>query len=642
VGFLFTGILAGPHGLGLISGVHQVEIFAEIGVVLLLFTIGIEFSLKNLLLIKKAVFLGGSLQVLLTIIAAFLLTRSLHLSVVESIFVGFVVSLSSTAIVLKILQERAEVESPHGRTALAILIFQDLAVVPMMLIVPFLAGKAGQGEESLFLLLAKGVGIIIITAVSAKWLVPQGLYQIARTRSRELFLLSVLVICFAVAWLTHSLGLSLALGAFLAGLIISESEYSQHTLGNIIPFRDVFTSLFFVSIGMLLNLGFLVNQPEQVALIAVIIIVLKSLIICLTVAVLGLPLRTAIIVGLSLCQVGEFSFILAKTGLDHGLLTSDFYQLFLAVSVLTMGATPFIMTSAHQIAGVALRLPLPGKLKTGFSPLPRAPGSSHKEYRDHLIIIGFGLNGQNVVHAAKTAGVSYIIVDMNPETVRKKRAEGEPIFYGDATQEAVLDHAGVMNARVMVVVISDPVATRQITAASRRLNPKLYIIARTRFFQEMVPLSELGANEVIPEEFETSVEIFVRVLGRYLIPRDEIQRFVDEARAGGYKMFRSLSDKTAPLCDLQLHVPDLEISTIRASQGSRFVGKSLAEIELRKKFGVTILAIKRGSNILSDIESTTNILADDLLIIMGSPGKLAAVIEQFHHTGGEAGEKITA
>ncbi|MDH3929345.1 MAG: cation:proton antiporter, partial [Deltaproteobacteria bacterium] len=338
LGFLLTGILAGPYGFRLISAIHEVEILAEIGVVLLLFTIGVEFSLKEFVRMKKSVVLGGSLQVILTFLVSFAISIRLGRPFNEAVFIGFFISLSSTAIVLKILQEKAEFDSPHGRMALAVLIFQDIAVVPMILLTPLLVGEGAHLGKSLAFLALKGIGVFALVAASARWIVPALLYQIARSRSRELFLLSILVMCFGVAWLTYLAGLSLALGAFLAGLIISESEYGYHALGNVVPFRDVFTSLFFVSIGMLLDLGFLIKHPDQVALISVAVIISKTFIATTAVLFLGFPLRTAIIVGLTLCQVGEFSFILARVGVDSGLLVGDTFQLFLAVAVITMGA----------------------------------------------------------------------------------------------------------------------------------------------------------------------------------------------------------------------------------------------------------------------------------------------------------------
>jgi len=624
VGFLLAGILAGPYGLGLVKAVHEVELLAEVGVVLLLFTIGIELSLEKLLQIKKSVLMGGSIQVLLTFLITSVIARQLGQPIGNSIFIGFLISLSSTAIVLKLIQERAEVDSPHGRTTLGILIFQDIIIVPMILVTPLLAGATGEAGVSVPVLIAKGTGIIGLVIVSAKWIVPKVLYQIARTRSRELFLLSVVVICLAVAWLTSSAGLSLALGAFLAGLIISESEYSHQALGSILPFRDVFTSFFFVSIGMLLNVGFLFRHPGTIILIALGILFLKSIIAGFATVLLGFPFRTSILVGLALSQVGEFSFILSKTGVEHGLLSGNIYQMFLAFSVLSMAATPFIITLAPRLSDIILRLPLPKRLISGFYPVPEV---KVKVKKDHLIIIGFGINGKNVARAARLSGIPYAVIEMNPETVRTEQAQGEPIFYGDSTQEVVLQHANIKNARIAVTAINDPSATRRITEIIRRLNPKVHLIVRTCYLQEMKPLYELGANEVIPEEFETSVEIFTRVLAKYLIPRDEIEKLIAEIRSDGYEMFRSFYEKSLSVSDLKLQLPDVEISTLKIAEKSRLVGKSIAQVNLRKRFGVTVLAIRRNSQILSNPHADTQFLSDDTFVVLGLPEKIANLME---------------
>jgi len=622
VGYLLTGILVGPYGFGLVKAVHEVEILAEIGIVLLLFTIGIEFSLEKLLQIRKSVLMGGSLQVLLTFLAAFFITRWFGQAFAEAVFIGFLVALSSTAIVLKLIQERAEVDSPHGRTTLGILIFQDIIIVPMILVTPLLAGATGNLGESVLVLLAKGIGIILLVMVSTKWIVPQVLYQITRTRNQEIFLLSVVVICFGVAWLTFKAGLSLALGAFLAGLIISESEYSHQALGNILPFRDVFTSFFFVSIGMLLDVGFLFQQPGTIVLTALGILVLKSIIACFATVLLGLPLRTSILVGLALSQVGEFSFILSRTGVEHGLLAGNIYQIFLAFSVLSMAATPFIITLAPRAADIILRLPLPKRLISGFSSVSEINVEGKK---DHLIIIGFGVNGKNVARAARLSGIPYAVIEMNPETVRNEQAQGEPIYYGDSTQEVVLQHANIKDARIVVTAINDAAATRRIIEIIRRLNQKVYLIVRTRYFQEMKPLYELGANEVIPEEFETSVEIFTRVLAKYLIPKDKIEGLIAEIRSDGYEMFRSLYRKSSSVSDLKFQLPNVEISTLRVVERSPLVGKSLAEIELRNKYGVTVLAIRRNSQILSNPNVNMPLCANDVLSVLGPPDRIAEV-----------------
>ncbi len=631
VGLLLTGILAGPHGFGLIGAVHEVEVLAEVGVILLLFSIGIEFSFKKLIEIKNQVIVGGSLQVGLTVVAVFLISRLLGLSAPDAVFLGFLISLSSTAIVLRLIQERAEVNTPHGRTSLGILLYQDVIIVPMLLITPMLAGNQSSGIDSdIFVLAAKGIAIVILVPVAAKWLMPWLLYQVARTRSKELFLLSIVTNCFAIAWLTSSAGLSLALGAFIAGLIISESEYSHQALGNILPFRNVFTSFFFVSIGMLLDTSYIVNNLLIILAAVGGILILKALFASIAVLLMGFPLRSGILTGLSLCQVGEFSFILSRTGVEYGIL-ADHYQLFLAVAVLTMAMTPFIIAFAPHFADRILQISLPQKLKTGF--WPETEKNNHKKLQQHLVIIGFGFNGRNVAHAARIKGIPYKIIEMSPDTVKKEREKGEPIFYGDAIHEEVLRHADIEDATVVVVAINDPAATRGIVEGVRNLTGKAHLIVRTRYNTEMQPIYDLGANEVIPEEFETSVEICSRVLTKYLIPRDEIDKLVIQLRSDGYEMFRKLSEESSPFSSLDLHLLQVEVESIRVEDGSMIAGKSLIELELRKKHGVTVLAVRRGSQVFPNPEADMPFLGDDLLYVVGTSEKLYEIRRLFKSQG---------
>ena len=626
VGLFITGILAGPHGLGLISAVEEVETMAEIGVVLLLFTIGIEFSFQRLMQIKRSILVGGSIQVVLTIVVTTALAIRLGQPTGQAVFIGFLVSLSSTAIVLRIIQERAEVDSPHGRTSLAILIFQDIIIVAMILAVPVLAGETTDVGLSILLMLAKGAAIIGVVFISAKYVVPQVLFQMARTQSRELFLLTIILICLGVAWMTANAGLSLALGAFLAGLVISESEYSHQALGNILPFRDVFTSFFFISTGMLLNISVLLDRPGEFALLLLGLLALKSLIAGSAAMLLGLPLRAAILVGLSLSQIGEFSFILSKVGLDHGLLDSAVFQTFLTVSVLSMALTPFIIARGPRWADALLRLPWPRRLAAGTFTVPE-PKS--EDLKHHLVIVGFGVTGRNVARAARAARIPYGIIEMNPEIVRDEQARDEPIHYGDATQEAVLERVKIDSARIIVIVINDPTTTRRIAATVRRLNPTGHIIVRTRYLHEVKPLHNLGANEVIPEEFETSIEIFTRVLTNYLVPREDIEKLVSEVRSDGYEMFRRLSAEATIISGHQLHLPNVEIVALRIAPDSALAGKNLAELRLRKQYQVTVLAIRRDSEIISNPTIDIPFEVNDVLFVLGTPEKIAEAADLF-------------
>ena len=624
VGFLITGALAGPHGLGLIGAeyVHDIEILAELGVVLLLFTIGIEFSLTNLMKIKRAVLLGGSLQVGLTLLLVAAVSVVLGVGLSRAVFYGFLVALSSTAIVMKIMQQRAEVTTHHGRTALGVLIYQDIIIVPMMLLTPILAGQSANVGSEVLLLVVKTAGLVALVYIGAKWLVPAFLHEIARTRSRELFLLTILLLGLGVAWLTASLGLSLALGAFLAGLTISESEYSHQAFGNIMPVRDIFTSFFFVSIGMLLSLDYLLAHPLMIAMIVSLVIFVKFLVSGASAILLGLPFDTAVMIGLVLGQVGEFSFVLAKLGTDYGLLQGERYQMFLSVTVLSMAAAPFIIMAAPAVSRMLTRhLPLPYSLLRGLRAVPDPEVS---DISGHLIIVGMGINGRNLTRAARFAGIPYVVIELNADTVREEQEKGEPIFFGDAGQEPVLQHARVETARALVVTVGDPASLYGIIDNARRLNPEIYLVIRTRFVDNVDDLYAAGADEVIPEEFETSIEILNRVLMKYLIPKEDIERLTAELRAAGYDMFRSYQiSSPAGIHDLKQHIPEIEISAVRVRENAPIAGKTLQSVALRRDYGINLLAIKRGGETIYNLDPDTVIEDGDVLFLMGDREKMA-------------------
>ncbi|MDQ3393457.1 MAG: cation:proton antiporter [Bacteroidota bacterium] len=630
LGFLLTGIIAGPYGLSLVTATHEVEILAEIGVIMLLFIIGMEFSLKSLVAIKRTVLIGGTTQVVLTILVVAGLSSFFGYSWNEAVFIGFLFSLSSTAIVLKLLQEKAEINSPHGKAILAILIFQDIIVVPMMLFTPMIAGETDNLAFSLLLLAVKGIVVLIVVYVSARFVVPRLLYSIAQTKSNELFILSIVVICFAVAWLTSSIGLSLALGAFMAGLIISESEYSHQATSHILPFHEIFTSFFFVSIGMLLDLHFLVNHLAIVLLLVIVTLIIKGLIAGIATILLGFPARTVALVGLSLFQVGEFAFILSISGIQAGLLDEITNQYFLSVSLVTMAITPFVLNHYHSISRMIVKLVV--RNKTQLDPTKvnaRLAGfEEKKEYNDHIVIIGYGINGKNVAYAAKNAHIPYVILELNAQTVRQERAKGEPIIYGDAIQSGILAHINIQKARVVVIAISDPVATKRIIANIREFSSRIYIIVRTRFVSEMELNYQLGADEVIPEEFETSIEIFTRVLTKYLVPKNKIEEFVRNIRADNYEMFRSLSTNGDKANNFELELPDVQIATLNVQQSKNaIVGRTLNDSNIRNKFGVTIVGIKRGDLLIDDIKAQTQLLQDDILYVFGKSDQ----IERFNN-----------
>lgn len=595
VGFLLTGALCGPHGLGLVGEVHLVEVLAEVGVIFLLFCIGVEFSLEKLVRYKDAVFGGGSIQVLLTIALVAVLGLMYGFDPQKSVFLGFLAALSSTAIVLSLLQERAEGESPYGRFTTTVLIFQDLAVVPMMLLLPMMAGVSGSVTNTVLALAIKLAGVFLLVYVCSRWVVPFVLEQVVRTRSQVLFLTTTMGLCFSVASLTYSMGLSLSLGAFIAGAIVSDSEYSVNALGGILPFKDVFVSFFFVSVGMLLSLGFVASNPGLVLVVTLVILVLKALVAWVSAVVMGRSGHSAVISGLQLSQVGEFSFVLAGVGMSHGMITEQGYQLFLAASVLTMLATPFLFNVAPALADRAMKLP--GLRNWAVFRRRDIAEPAGEKLKDHLIISGFGLGGRNIARAAEVAGIPYVVLDVNAETVTRERKAGRNIHYGDASLPEVLRHAEAEQARVLAITVSDAAGTRRIVDVAHRLNPALHIIVRTRFHSEMKDLYGLGAAEVVPEDLESSMELFSRVLARYLVPHAEVERFSEVIRAEGYGSFMENSGKEpSPLIKFG-RFSDMDLTVLTVCEDAPLAGATLEQIALRKEHGLTAVAVMRGEEL---------------------------------------------
>ncbi|MEN7551101.1 cation:proton antiporter [Rapidithrix thailandica] len=626
MGFLLTGIIAGPHGLSLIKGVHEVELLSEIGVIFLLFVIGIEFSLKGLSSIKNTVFWGGLLQVGGTILTTAVCAKLMGLSLKEAIFMGFLLSLSSTAIVLKLLQERGEITSPHGRIAVAILIFQDLIVVPMMLFTPLLSGHTDNALETLLIMLAKVTAFIAVVILMARYFVPAILHLVVTSKSRELFIITVVGLCFATAWFTASVGLSLALGAFFAGLIISESDYSHQATANILPFREIFISFFFVSVGMLLDLKFFIQHIAVIHLLAFAAIFLKGSIAAIAVFILGYPPRTIFQTAFSVFQIGEFAFLLSATGMQYGLIPESTYQYFLAISIISMGATPFMMNYSSRIADFLIKAPLPKTVRERLSTYTKAKveaAQAHADLHDHLVIVGYGINGENVAKAAKQAQIPYIIIELDPGKIRKAKLRDENVIFGDAADETILKHVFIHKARVVVIAISDSDTTQAIVNRIRQFTDTAYIIVRTRYLRDIEQYLRQGADEVIPEEFETSIEIFTRVLRQYLVPDNEIQGFINHIRSDNYDMLRNISGLSQNSSVFPLHIPDIEIATLPVQQGpNKIIGKSVYESGLRTHYGITVLAIKRGSKFITNIHPETQIKQDDLLYVFGSPDNI--------------------
>jgi len=614
VGFLLTGVILGKDVLNLVKSHEEIEVIAELGVILILFSIGIEFSVNKLLSLKKEIIIGGGLQVGLTIAAVYGIMLALGFESNTALFVGFLVALSSTAIVLNIYQSRGEIDSLNGKLALSILIFQDIIIVPMMLFTPIIAGEAGDIWTAIFTLFLKIIGVLIFLFVSIKYLMPVLIYQIAKTRIRELFLMATIMICLIVVFISYELGLSLALGAFLAGLIISETEYNHQALGNIIPFKDVFASFFFVSVGVLLDLSFVYNNLLILFLILSSVIAIKIFTAGTAVAILKYPPRIAVLVAFSLAQIGEFSFVLSAVGIQYNLVDTELYQYFLGIAVISMTLTPLQFAVAPYFADKIKHI----HFFNGKNFIH--PQNKPKEKKSaHLVIIGYGLNGKNLTLAAEYANIPYVIIDSNPDNYKRLSAQNKSIVFGDATSHEVMEHACIDTAKVCVIAISDPNAIFAMIKLVKSINPAIHLIVRTRYIAQMEYLYSLGADKVIPEEFETAVEIFTRVLTHYLVPEDEIHTFIDQIRNDGYQMLRSSS--AGYLEPMILHIPNFEIKAVRVDEQCGLTGVALKDSNLRQKYNATLLGVRRKETIFSHPEPSFIFESDDVMLLFTASDK---------------------
>ena len=618
VGFLLTGIAIGPNALGLVAQPDSVASLAEVGVVLLLFAIGLELSLSRIVRMGQWVVRGGGVQVLLTVAivagAALALGTPLRLA----IFFGALFALSSTAIVLKLFNDRGELDSPHGRVVVAILLFQDLCVVPLMLVTPLLAGSSPSAGDATRTIILSFV-VVATLILGGRLFVPRALRKIAELRNREIFTLSVVFIGLGAAYVTSAFGMSLALGAFLAGLIISESDYGLQALSDVLPFRDTFSGIFFISVGMLLDLRYVSTHLIGVLSTTAAVIVVKILIVMAVVRLLKRSIRVGVMSGFALAQVGEFSFVLASSGVALGLLGADEYQLFLGASVLSMLAAPFVIGVSDRVGEWATRT-----TKRVHVIIPTMEMPAVRALRDHVIIIGYGLNGHNLALALASAQIPFVVLEQNGQLVRRARLERVPIFFGDGTRAEVLEKVGIEHARVLVFAIAAPAEERRGVAVARHLSSHVRIVVRTRYVSEIEELRRLGADEVVPEELETSVEIFARVLRRYGVEVNRIRRLVDEVRGDHYGMFLTrersvtsrIGDALAPLGER------VRLQTVVVEDGVLAVDNSPASLGLRKTTGATVIAVVRSGSVTYSPEPTWTFSVGDEVLLVGDAAAL--------------------
>lgn len=628
-GFLLAGVLIGPNALGLVQDQSLVDMLAEIGIILLLFTIGIEFSLEKLARIRSAIFIGGGLQVLLSIVSVLGILILLNVDWKVGIYTGFLVALSSTAIILGLLSEQKKTDTPVGRLSLAVLIFQDFAIIAMVLLVPLLSGESGSPMD-IMIVLGKAVLLIIGIVLLARKIVPWILDKVAQTRRQELFLLTVMAICFGTAALTNMADVSLALGAFLAGLVVSESHYSDHALSEILPLKTIFNAVFFVSVGMLLDVKFVLQYPLLLLGIVSGVLLLKFVLSSISLLVLGYPVRIAAAAGIVLAQLGEFSFVLERVGRNAGLSPGGFgeigSQMFIAVSVILMLLTPLFLSISPKVGELLSKTPLKRigvKRKKSSEPKPDIT------LEDHVILVGYGPAGRNLVRTFVETSIPFVVIEMNPKSVNEMREQNIKAIYGDATRTHILEHAQIHKAKLCVIAINEPDANPRIIKLAKYLNPTLQVIVRTRYLAQAEAMEAAGADIVVPEEMETTVRLFSSVLNAYMIPEEEIQQHIQELRAEDYQILRGSIQEAHLMVLKGLDEEGLHTRAVLVRKGSYAAGKTLAELMLRNKYEITVLTVQRGDKNIGNPAGPFKLEAGDRLVMVGLATRFADAAEVF-------------
>ncbi|MBW4636524.1 MAG: cation:proton antiporter [Iphinoe sp. HA4291-MV1] len=629
LGYLIGGMVVGPTGLGVIKELIQVETLAQFGVAFLLFALGVEFSFTELKKVQAIALGGGALQIALTIVITVLVCGAVGAWAylpAKGIFLGAILSLSSTAVVLKCLMERNETETPHGQVMLGILVVQDLALGLMIAVLPALH-QPGETLVIAVLLALLRIGLFAAGAVVAGiWLIPHLLRVLARTESRELFLLGVVALCLGIALLTEYLGLSIEMGAFVAGLMISEVEYADQTLTYVEPLRDIFASLFFASIGMLIDPVFLWNNLQLILGLVTLVLIGKCLIITPLVKLFRYPLKTALIVGLGLAQIGEFSFVLASEGQALGLVSRRVYLLTLGTTAVTLVLTPFVLRLVPIVFNWLESMPW---LKPYFNgegkPLEVA---EELPMKDHVVVCGYGRVGRNLVKLLQQHNLPIVVVDQAESQIQQLREAGVPYIYGNCVSFHVLETAGVNTARGMAIALPDPMSTRLCLKRALEASPDLDVVVRATNDKSIEVLYQLGAREVVQPEFEASLEMAAYMLTDLGLSPAVVQREMQEIRNRHYLDLRPEQSASEVSRDLRQATQDLNKRWYPLPSGSPLVGMTLDEADMRYLTGASLMAIRReGGEEIDYPPSQTKLEEGDRLLVVGSDEELAALDE---------------
>lgn len=623
-GYLLAGIAIGPFTPGFVGDVDTIRQLAELGVLFLMFGVGLHFSLQDLWRVRSIAIPGATGQIILATLLGFLLSRFWGWSVPAGIILGFAISIASTVVLLRGLMDNGLLSTPHGQAAVGWLVLEDLATVLILVLMPTLAHtENGFDWSALGLTLLKAAGFVIVVLFAGTRLIPWILMRIAHTRSRELFILAVLAISLGVALgAAEIFGISLALGAFVAGVVVSESPLSHQVGADILPFRESFAVLFFVSIGMLVNPLYLYNNIGSILALTGLIVVAKPLTTILMGLVFPWPARTALVVAAGLSQIGEFSFIVGQAGLTLGLLNQSQYSLILAGSLLSIMLNPVMFRLIRpterwlqNMPGLWKRMDRQGI--TSFT--------IDESIENHVVIVGYGRVGRHIIALAGELGIPHLVVEADAQRVEELDRQNVPILYGDAANSEVLTHAGLKRARALVVAGADEDANALIVTAARDIAPELPIIARAASEDGTRRLAELGAQDVIHPELEGGLEIVRHTLLELGFPSQEIYRYTDAVRRDHYDTGLNTEEEHRLLHELLEAANSLEVHWFRLDEGNPLMGQTLSEANLRAKTGASVIAILREGHLIANPKSMTVFQLGDRVGLIGEKEEIEAV-----------------
>lgn len=615
LGYILAGVVVGPYTGGVtVSEVHNIELLAEIGVALLVFALGLEFSFKELKPVGAVALIGTPIQIILTMLYGFLIGRALGWDWVASTWFGGLISLSSTMVILKTLMNQGWMGTLSSRVMIGMLVVQDLAVVPLMIILPQL-DDLETGVPILEIAALKAVVFLAVMILLGMRLFPRLMAYVARWNSRELFLLAITGIGLGVGYATYLCGLSFALGAFVAGMVLGESDYSHQALSDIIPLRDLFGLLFFTSVGMLIDPAFLMARWKTILLLVALVMAGKGLIFAGLVRLFRYTRVVPLAVGLGLFQIGEFSFVLARTGLTTNSISHEMYALTLSTAIATMVLTPIISGLTAPLYSLQKRWS-----KTATLDVANLPSS---ELKNHVVIAGAGRVGQHAAQVLSGLDLSFVLIEPDFRKVELAREKGFPVIYGDASQSVVLEASEIGKARLLLLTVPSFVVARPIVQQARTHCPCLDIVARSEGVEQMKALCELGVSEVIQPEFEAGLEMTRQALLRLHVPSVEILGYTDAVRREMYAPLHQNGDHP-PFDSLWGAGRLLDLNWLTLPQESRLVGRTIGELDIRNRTGVSVVGIVREGALHANPGPESYFVQGDMVAVLGRPEEFDA------------------